>query len=85
MSEPYRMSAEEADLLDEVAQMRVEDPEGYADMMADLRGDTPSEADIASRHGQAILDQISAARNADPIGDLFRQAWKEAAAKDGEQ
>ena len=81
MSEPYRMSAQEADLLDELTQMRVEDPEGYRAMMADLRDD--SEADPARAHGQAILDQISAARNADPIGDLFRQAWKEAAAKDG--
>ena len=75
-----------ADVLAEMAAMKEEDPAGYEAMLQDLRSGDASEADLARKqHGQAILDQISAARNADPIGDLFRQAWKEAAAEDGEQ
>ena len=74
-----------ADVLAEMVEMRESDPQGYEAMLQDLRSGDASGADPARQHGQAILDQISAARNADPIGDLFRQAWKEAAAKDGEQ
>ena len=73
-----------ADVLEEMVEMRESDPQGYEAMLQDLRSGDEG-ADPARAHGQAILDHISAARNADPIGDLFRQAWKEAAAKDGEQ
>ena len=74
-----------ADVLEEMAAMKAEDPAGYEAMLEDLRGDTPSEADIAARHGQSILTYIDGARTADPIIEMLQQAHAEAAASEGEK
>jgi hypothetical protein len=80
-------SAEEVRVLDELAQMRAEDPEGYRAVMDDLRQGadegTPSEADPARAHAEHLLDVLrGSAETRDPLHDLLARAHAEAASGD---
>ncbi len=67
-----------ADVLEELASMKQDDPEGYAAVVQDLRDE---QADPARQRGQGILDAI--ARQQDPLIGMLNDAYL-ASPKDAE-
>ncbi len=74
-----RLTAEEAKILNELAEMRTSDPEGYAAVMQDTaRG--AQDADPARAHGEWLLGRLADDDwQRGEIMDLMNRAWRQAA------
>jgi hypothetical protein len=81
------ITAEEAQVLEELDEIRQDDPEGYAAMIADLEPETdPASASPELAHGEEILMILDAGMQErdEQLADLFNRAWRQAAGADKE-
>jgi len=75
----------EVRVLDELAEMRESDPEGYAAVLEDLTtGEVEASPDPEKAHAEWILETLSGARRQQegPVIDLLNQAWASEAEAD---
>ena len=82
MREP-EMTEEEARILEDLAEMRESDPEGFAALVGDLGDDEP-EADPARAHAEWLL-QIFDARASErdrELGELLNRGYQQQSAED---
>ena len=84
MSEQFE-HLDEADLvlIDELADLKANDPEGYAAVLEDLSGATDDAApDPEKAHADLLLEAIGSKREQQgPVIDLMNQAWASEAEK----
>jgi hypothetical protein len=83
------ITAEEARVLEELDQLRQDDPEGYAAMIGDLEPSEATDPATASprlAHAEEILGMLDAGMQGrdEQLADLFNAAWRQAAEADNE-
>ena len=72
----------EARLLDELADLKANDPEGYAAVLEDLTVENDAGVDPEKAHADWLLEALSSKRQQEgPIMDLLNQAWASEAEK----
>jgi hypothetical protein len=72
------ITEEEARILEDLAQMHTEDPEGFAALIGDLGTDEPQE-DPALRHAEQLLEifDARASERDRELGELLNRAFQQ--------